>query len=61
MVPIPELPPWISTVCRARRPAVITRLDHTVQVTSGRPAAVTRSTPAGTGSTCAAGAATFWA
>ena len=47
IVPIPELPPWISTVCRADSPAVITRFDHTVQVTSGRPAALTRSTPSG--------------
>ena len=43
---MPELPPWISTVCRADSPAVITRFDQTVQVTSGRPAASTRSTPA---------------
>ena len=34
-------------------------LDHTVQATSGRAAAVTRSTPCGTGITCPAGTATF--
>ena len=33
-------------------------LDHTVQATSGRAAAVTRSTPAGSGITCPAGTAT---
>ena len=40
MVPMPEAPPWISTVCPARRPAVITRFDQTVQAASGRPAAL---------------------
>ena len=33
-------------------------LDHTVHATSGSAAAVTRSTPAGTGITCPAGTAT---
>ena len=37
----------------------MTTLDHTVHATSGSPAAVTRSTPSGTGSSCAAGTATF--
>ena len=33
----------------------MTTFDHTVAATSGIPAAVTRSTPSGTGSSCAAG------
>ena len=33
-------------------------LDHTVQTTSGSAAASTNETPAGTGSSCAAGTAT---
>lgn len=37
----------------------ITTLDHTVQTTSGIPAAVTKSTPDGLGSTWAAGTVTF--
>jgi hypothetical protein len=38
-VPIPLAPPWINTTWPADRSAVITKLDHTVHVTSGRAAA----------------------
>ncbi len=39
----------------------MTRLDHTVAVTSGRPAASISPVPFGTGSNCPAGTATFCA
>src|SRR5664279_1555274 len=58
MVPIPEPPPWISTIWRERSPAVITRFDQTVHAASGSPAAWIRSTPAGTGRTWTAGTVT---
>ncbi|SLH14943.1 Uncharacterised protein [Mycobacteroides abscessus subsp. abscessus] len=58
-VPMPLPPPWISTSCPACRPAVITRFDHTVAATSGRPAAAARSIPSGTGSTWVAGTTTL--
>ena len=60
-VPIPLAPPCTKTSSPAASPAVMTRLDHTVQATSGSPAASCRLTPAGSGSTCAAGTATYCA
>ena len=57
-VPMPPAPPWTRNVSPARRPATIITFDHTVAATSGRAAAVTRSTPSGRGITCPAGTAT---
>jgi hypothetical protein len=58
MVPMPLEPPCtrkFSPLCsRASR----NTFDQTVQVTSGSAAAVASSTPAGRGSSCAAGTAT---
>ncbi len=50
IVPIPLEPPCTSTVSPGRTWATMNRFDHTVHATSGSAAAVTRSTPAGTGS-----------
>ena len=49
MVPIPPEPPWTSSVSTGCCPAIMNTFDHTVQATSGRDPATTRSTPAGTG------------
>ena len=57
-VPMPPAPPWTRNVSSGRRPATMNTLDHTVAATSGSAAAVTRSTPSGTGMTCPAGTAT---
>src|SRR5664280_2709519 len=55
---MPLEPPCTSSDSPARSPAVMNTLDHTVQATSGRPPAGTRSTPAGTGMSCPTGTAT---
>src|SRR5690606_3041028 len=57
-VPMPLPPPCTSTVSPSLSLPKSTRLDQTVHATSGRPAASTRSTPRGTGSTWPAGATT---
>src|ERR1700742_1235394 len=56
---MPPAPPCTSSVSPATRPAVRTTFDHTVHATSGSDAAVTTSTPVGTGSSCPAGTTTF--
>ena len=57
-LPMPLLPPWIRNVSPAASRPAATMFDQTVQATSGSPPAVTRSTPAGMGSSWAAGTAT---
>ena len=52
-------PPCTSSVSPGCRPATMNTLDQTVQATSGSAAAVTRSTPSGSGISCPAGTATF--
>ena len=59
IVPMPLEPPCTSSVSPGRRWAIMKTFDQTVQVTSGSAAAVTRSTPSGTGSSWPAGTATF--
>ncbi len=59
IVPIPPAPPWTRNVSSGVSPPTMNTLDQTVVVTSGSAAAVTRSTPSGTGITCPAGTATF--
>jgi hypothetical protein len=59
IVPMPEVPPCTSSTSPGCSAASWKTLDHTVQTTSGSPAASTSPTPAGTGSTCPAGTATF--
>ena len=44
-VPMPPAPPWTRKTSSGRSPAIMNTLDQTVQATSGRAAAVTRSTP----------------
>ena len=56
MVPMPLDPPWTSKVSPAVSLANWNTFDHTVRIASGSPAASTRSTLSGTGSTWAAGA-----
>ena len=58
-VPMPPAPPCTSSVSSGRRPAIMKTLDHTVHATSGSAAAVTRSTPSGTGISWPAGSATL--
>src|SRR5699024_6804315 len=58
VVPMPPVPPWISTVCPSPSPPSITRLDTTVAHTSTMPAASVRSMPSGTGSSWPSGTAT---
>ena len=55
---MPLLPPCTRNVSPGRQPAGGTTFDQTVHATSGSPPAVTRSTPSGIGSSCAAGTAT---
>jgi hypothetical protein len=50
MVPMPLEPPCTSNTSPVPNRAIVTTLDHTVHVTSGRAAASMRDTPAGTGS-----------
>lgn len=59
IVPIPLDPPCTSSVSPGRRWEIMKTLDHTVQDTSGSAAALSRSTPSGTGSSCPAGTTTF--
>ena len=59
IVPMPPAPPWTRKTSSGRSPATMNTLDHTVQATSGSAAAVTRSTPAGTGITWPAGTTTL--
>ena len=60
MVPIPLDPPCTSRDSPGcNRPASAPKtMDHTVHVTSGSAAAVTRSTPFGTAMSCPTGTAT---
>ena len=59
IVPIPEPPPWTSRTSPGWMFAVMKMFDQTVQATSGRAAASSRLTPAGTGSSWPAGTVTF--
>ena len=52
IVPMPEPPPWTSSHSPCRRRAVITRLLHTVQATSGSDPLSTRLIGAGTDIVC---------
>lgn len=61
MVPMPLEPPCTRRVSPGRRWEIMKTFDQTVQATSGSAAALFRSTPSGTGSSCPAGTATFWA
>ena len=54
-VPMPPAPPCTRKCSSGCSPATMKTFDHTVQATSGSAAAVTRSTPSGTGITCPAG------
>ena len=56
--PMPPAPPCTSSVSWGWSPATMKTLDHTVAATSGIAAAVTRSTPSGTGISWPAGTAT---
>jgi len=49
-VPMPDVPPWISTLSPAFSRAVSIRLVHTVKCTSGKAAASVTLTPFGIGS-----------
>ena len=60
-LPIPLAPPCTRMISPGLSRAVSTRLDHTVQAASGRPAASAMLTPSGIGITWAAGTATYCA
>ena len=59
ITPIPDVPPCTSSVSPSARRPRSTTLAQTVKAVSGSEAACAMEKPAGTGSTCPAGAVTY--